>query len=113
MMDLNLGATKTVLDGLAARSRAVLHNVANQNTPGFKRYRVHFEDALRQAHERGDTEAKISPTIVRDTSGPPGVNNVDVMEELSLLGKVTLMHDVFSKRAAGYFSHLNRAIRGS
>ena len=52
------------------------------------------------------------PEVVRDTSGPPGANNVVLMEELSLLGKVSLLHDVMTRRAGSYFQTLNKAIHG-
>jgi len=112
MMDLDLGVTQQVLDALAARSKVVMHNIANQNTPGYKRYRVQFEELMRDAHAAGRDGSEVTPRIVRDESGPPGVNNVSIMEEMALLGKVSLLHDVFSRRAAGYFNHMNQAIRG-
>lgn len=104
--------THRVLDGLAARSKVILHNLANQNTAGFKAYRVRFEELLRQASDAGTPLGEVRPEIIRDTSGKRGVNNVSVMEELALLDKVRLMHDIFSRRAAGYFRHMNSAIRG-
>ncbi len=112
MLDVNLGVTQSVLDALATRSKVVLHNIANQNTPGYKRYRVRFEDLLRDAQAQGGRGDDVKAMVVRDESGPPGLNNVSVIEELSILNKVSLLHDVFSRRAASYFSHLNKAIRG-
>lgn len=111
-MDLDLGVTSSVLDALSMRSKVALHNIANQNTPGYKKQYVEFESMLREAHARGDDADKVAPVIARDTSGRPGVNNVSVMEELSILQKVSMLHDIFSKRAAGYFSNLKHAIRG-
>ena len=34
------------------------------------------------------------------------------MDELAILNKVQLMNDVFTRRAAGYFNNLNKAIKG-
>jgi hypothetical protein len=34
------------------------------------------------------------------------------MEELSILGKTSLLHDVMTRRAGSYFSTLNKAIFG-
>ena len=104
--------TQRMLDVLARRSKAALHNIANQNVPGFKRYEVRFEDLLREAQAKGDDPAAVEPLVTRDLSGPPGANNVVVMEELSLLGKTALMHDVMTRRAGGYFATLNKAILG-
>lgn len=112
MLDLDLGVTGSVLDALAARTKVVLHNLANQNTPGYKSYRVQFEDLLRDAQAAGKSPGDVQPRIYRDTSGQPGANNVSVMDELAVLNKVSLLNDVFTRRAAGYFNHLNKAIKG-
>ena len=100
--------TQHALDALTKRTQAALHNIANQNVEGFKRYTVRFEDKLREAIDAGESEA----TVERDTSGPIGANNVVLMEEFALLGKTQIMHDYMLRRAAGYFSSINKAIQG-
>ena len=104
--------TQRMLDVLTRRTKAALHNVANQNVPGFKRYQVRFEDLLQEARAKGRNEDAVEPVVERDLSGPPGVNNVVLMEELALLGKTSLLHDVMTRRAGGYFATLNKAILG-
>lgn len=104
--------TQRMLDVLGRRTKAALHNIANQNVPGFKRYVVRFEDLLRQARASGKDEAAVEPVVERDLSGPPGANNVVLMEELSMLGKTSLLHDVMTRRAGGYYATLNKAILG-
>ena len=110
--DRETAFTQRMLDVLGRRAKASLHNVANQNVPGFKRYEVRFEDLLKQAQAKGQDESLVEPEVRRDTSGPPGVNNVVLMEELSILGKTSLLHDVMTRRAGSYFSTLNKAIFG-
>jgi flagellar basal-body rod protein FlgB len=105
-------ATTRVLDAMAMRAGAIAHNVANQNTPGFKRFEVVFEEGLRRAHARGDDAASVQPVVRRDSSGPPATNNVDVTAELAELEKVRLVYDLFTRRAAGQLAQLNRAILG-
>jgi flagellar basal-body rod protein FlgB len=100
------------LGALTERTKAAIHNIANQNVPGFKRYTVRFEDALREAAASGDSTARIEASVERDTSGPAGENNVVLMEELALLGKTSLMHDVMTRRVGSYFNTLNKAILG-
>ena len=104
--------TQHALDALTKRTQAALHNIANQNVEGFKRYTVRFEDKLREAIDAGESEASVEATVERDTSGPVGANNVVLMEELALLGKTQIMHDYMLRRAAGYFSSINKAIQG-
>ncbi len=108
----DIGATRNVVDALHARARATLHNLANQNTPGYQAYRVRFEDLLRGAQQSGRDPGAVTHEIVRDTSGPPGVNNVSPMKELALLDKSRILADVFTRRARGYFKNLNHAIYG-
>jgi len=114
MIDFNgdTAFTHNTLEALSARSKAAIHNIANQNVPGFKRYTVRFEDKLREAVEAGQSEATVKPEVERDTSGPRGENNVVVMEELALLGKTSLLHDYMARRAGSYFKHINKAIFG-
>lgn len=44
-----MGVLQIALDGLLARQRAIAHNVANANTPGYKCVTVSFEDELKKA----------------------------------------------------------------
>ena len=79
----------------------------------FKAYKFDFEQALREAVEtNGGAEQASSVAVERDTSGAPGVNNVDSFEELNALTKVRLLQDLFTRRAAGTFDQLRLAIRG-
>ena len=107
-----LGISQRMLEAAEVRARVILHNIANQNTPGFKRYAVSFEDRLREAHASGKPLGDVHPLIQRDLSGPRGENNVSLVQELADLEKVKLVHDLFVRRVGGYFSHLNKAIRG-
>ena len=108
----DLGVTHRVLDATAVRTKVILHNIANQNTPGFKRYMVSFEDRMREAQAAGKDLADVHPVVTRDESGPPGQNNVSVVEELALLEKVKMVHEIFTRRAGGYFAKINKSIRG-
>jgi flagellar basal-body rod protein FlgB len=101
-----------VLDALSLRSKVAMHNIANQNTPGYKRYFVTFEEQLRKASAEGKDVGKVYPEVQRDESGRDGVNNVSVYDELSILEKVKLLHEIFTRRAGGYFSDMNKAIFG-
>ena len=47
------GIAFSYLDAAALRARVAMHNIANQNTPGFKRYVVSFEERLAEAHADG------------------------------------------------------------
>ena len=111
-LDQETAFTQRMLDTIAVRTRVAMHNLANQNTPGFKAHRVRFEELLQDAQHSGKDPGEVHPEIYRDDSGGPGVNNVAPMEELAILDKVRLLHEVFARRAGGYFNKLNSAIRG-
>lgn len=105
-------ASLRVLDVMAMRANVIAHNVANQNTPGFKRFELVFEESLREAHARGQDGASVRPLLRRDESGAPGVNNVSSTDELAELEKVRVLYDLFSRRVAGALAQLNKAIHG-
>ena len=104
--------THRVLDAISARSKIAMHNLANKNTPGFKRYVVRFEDQLREALKEGGDFREVKPVVERDESGQPGVNNVTEFDEVAIMEKTRALHEIFSKRMGGYFKSVNKAIRG-
>jgi flagellar basal body rod protein FlgB len=110
--DRDTAFTQRVLDALTARANATMKNIANRNTAGFKRYEVRFEDYLRQAAGEGRDLASVEPKVMRDESGDPGINNVVLMDELALLGKTALLHDVMARRMGSYARKMNKAIFG-
>lgn len=111
-IDRDTAFSGKVLDALALRSKVALHNIANQNVPGFKRYVVRFEEHLRAAEDEGRRLADVVPVVERDESGPADVNNVSMLDEMAVLDKVRLLHDVFTRRLGSQFATLNRAIFG-
>jgi len=114
-LDRDTAFASKMLDALSLRTKTAIHNIANQNVSGFKRSEVHFEDALREAQQQqGDSLdfSALQPEVVRDESGAPGQNNVVLMEELAILGKTSMLHDVLTRRAGSYYSTLNKAIFG-
>lgn len=63
------------LDALSAQQKAILHNLANYETPGFKAKHVVFEDVLHGV----DGQHKIVSKVVVDNQAEmrPDGNNVD------------------------------------
>jgi flagellar basal-body rod protein FlgB len=114
MIDVSdsIGLPMRALEAMNVRARVALHNIANQNTPGFKRYVVQFEDRLRAAIDEGRDPGTVTPLVTRDQSGDPGVNNVATDEEFGTLTKVQLMHEIFSYRMSSSFQRIQKAISG-
>jgi flagellar basal-body rod protein FlgB len=59
--DVTSVALHSALDGLAARQKAIAHNIANVQTPGYRATRVSFEDSLRAAVDSGRSPV-VTPT---------------------------------------------------
>ena len=66
-MDPALRAAATGMMAQQTRTEVISNNLANVNTPGFKRSRAHFEDLLYQTVQGqqvlGETDAETAPAI--------------------------------------------------
>lgn len=114
-------AAQGALDGLSARHSAIADNIANVNTPGYKRKDVPFEDALARA-VRDQTSpctgaatgpaSRFTPCVTRDTDSAARSdgNNVDVEAEMVRLAETTLRYETLSQYVGGYFAGLKAVI---
>jgi len=111
------------LDAAALRHQVIAHNLANVNTPGFKRQDVVFEDRLARAlaqqkepggNALGEPITDIRPSVITTTTTGERAdgNNVDLEEENVKLAINTLRFEVLSQSVAGGFSGLKSAING-
>jgi flagellar basal-body rod protein FlgB len=72
-----------LLDATGQRSRLLAHNVANQNTPGYRRQVLRFEEQLGAAIRQGNVDlAEIQPTIGVDETTPGRADGNNVIAEL-------------------------------
>jgi len=90
-----------LMDAAALRARVLAGNVANQNTPGYTRQVVRFEELLRSAVERGRTPAElaqIAPSVDTDSQTPARAdgNNVNLELELSAARENRLLYEMYS-----------------
>lgn len=116
------------LDGAAARQRAIASNVANIDTPNYKRLVVQFEDQLQKAlMTKGELTlwkthpghisnlpelGQVRPEVVRDESATMRTdgNNVDVEQEMIELAANTLNYQVSSQQLNSRLAMLRYAI---
>jgi len=114
------------LDAAALRQRTIAQNIANVNTPGFKRYYVTFEDELRRALRGGDglplyrTHPRhlpqgalyLEPRVhqERTTSMREDGNNVDVDREMVELVMNTLNYNLLVQQLNGRLGMLRYVI---
>jgi len=117
------------LSASALRNQAISNNIANVNTPGFKRSDVEFEGVLAQAldnknklsltatnaqHFSGnDSTTGTAPNTFTSTENTMRIdgNNVDIDAEMANIAKNTIYYNAIAHQLSRYFSNLKSAIR--
>ncbi len=103
------------LDASALRARIIAHNVANQNTPGYRRKDVRFEEFLARAAERGGGGRLFSvrPQVYEPPGGTvkPDGNNVVLEDEIALNAKNEILFQVVSQALRWRFSLYREALQ--
>src|SRR5262245_35188310 len=94
------GLLAKLLDAVALRHRAIAQNVANVNTPGYRRLDVSFEDALAQelrTHPESQATT-LKPNVIEQGGGPERAdgNNVDIDAEMGRLSKNALLYNAYA-----------------
>ncbi len=110
---------RKLLDAAALRHKALAGNMANLETPGYKRIDVSpaFETQLAALLNRGDLKgiSSLEPTLVVDPSagavGPDG-NNVELDHELLNVNRNALEYQVLTEFVSSSLKHLKTAISG-
>lgn len=129
-------ALEVALKGLGMRSEAISGNIANINTPGYKRRTVDFEQTLMKQIQKGNklsdipmekthanhysndvfeiNQIKDSMSIETTSEGSFHVNgnNVDIDREMIELSKTGLRYKAVSKMAKKNFETMRGIIRG-
>jgi flagellar basal-body rod protein FlgB len=95
LFDTTMVGLQRAMSGSLLRQQVLANNLANANTPGFKRSDVDFHGALEQAFSNQPDVQAVSATgfsIVTDRSTTMRAdgNNVDVDAEMSNLSENTL-----------------------
>jgi flagellar basal-body rod protein FlgB len=96
------------------RAKVIAGNVANQNTPGYVRQTVRFEENLRAALESGDdAQTPAVPEIVQDELTPkrPDGNNVTLEVELNAMRENRILYEAYSTILTANFELLRSSIK--
>ncbi len=125
-----MGLMEKGLDAASVRHSVIANNLANVDTPGYKRSEVVFEEELRKAiagHNRitglitnakhiliggGVSLEELTPkvTIRRETSMRNDGNNVDIDREMAALAKNTLLYSALAQGLNGELQKIRSAI---
>lgn len=129
----NIDTLQGSLHGLTARNRAIGENIANADTPGYKRLEVSFEGNLRKALKAKQTLSDDLPLKTgaarHFTLGPAGDgsltelrkvhsetyrndgNNVNIDLEMSNLAETNIRYNTMATLTKGKFEGLKSMLR--
>ena len=113
----NYLAAKKTLDAVALRQEAIASNIANLETPGYKRLDLapSFQTELALACATGDARqiASLNPSLAPDSTaaanGRDG-NNVSLEKEMAQLSQNTLVHNLEPQLVSNLLLRLRTAI---
>ena len=123
---MNIGIDKSatllekMLDVSSVKHKVIANNIANVNTPGYKKMEVSFADQLEKALNKDSMNKfdTLQPKIViskedsSETVRNDG-NNVDIDKEVSSLVKNTLSYNIYTQLLSKKFEGIKSAIEGS
>ena len=93
-------ALERAIQGSALRQQALAENIANVNTPGYKRQDVDFHSALQAAMPMGSDAVAATPFATAvDDSAPmrPDGNSVDIDTESANLAQNALEYEALAQ----------------
>ena len=112
--DVNFKVIGKMLDGCAARHKVIAGNLANVETPGYRRLEVRFEDQLAKAIGDDAGAAELDAVQPETVAGQgvtrPDGNNVDFGTELGDMTKNSLVFETFAELAAARVRAYREAI---
>ena len=115
----NYLAAKKTLDAVVLRQDAIANNIANLETPGYKRVDLapSFEMELERACASGDPEEinSLKPTLTIDPTAIPSSrdgNSVHLESELLQLSENEVEHSLETQLISGMLQRMQMAITG-
>jgi flagellar basal-body rod protein FlgB len=116
----NYQLARKLLDGAVLRQEAIATNVANAETPGFRRLDIapDFAAQLRSRMDSGDfakTASSISPQLAEDQTARsirPDGNTVEIEHELVEMNRNAVEHQYLTEVVSNSLKQLKMAITG-
>ncbi|ATW25669.1 flagellar basal body rod protein FlgB [Candidatus Formimonas warabiya] len=114
-----ISLTLKELDAIALRQKTIAQNVANVNTPGYKRLEIRFEDKLAQVLKKLDegklTDADIEdlePEVVqtKGTTQRQDGNNVNLEVEMTQMLINTVLYNTLTQQLSSQMANLRTAM---
>jgi flagellar basal-body rod protein FlgB len=115
----NYLAAKKTLDAVELRQHAIANNIANLETPGYKRVDLAptFQAELERACTAGDPQqlSSLKPTLATDAtavSNSPDGNTVNLEKELMQMNQNAMTHSLETQMVSGMLARMRLAITG-
>ena len=115
----NYLAAKKTLDAVAVRQEAIATNIANLETPGYKRIDLapSFRAEFDRACASGDPQqlAALKPTLAQDPTAVANSrdgNTVSLENEMMQLNQNSMTHTLETQMLSGMLMRLKMAITG-
>ena len=119
-IDKSTTLLEKMLDVSSIKHKVIANNIANVNTPGYKKMEVSFADQLEKAVNEGSVNKfdTLQPKIVisKEDKGETvrnDGNNVDMDKEVSALVKNTLSYNIYTQLLAKKMELVKSAIENS
>lgn len=120
----NFSGLEKAIDASMLKYNVISNNIANVDTPGFKKSSVKFDSILKDAIDKnknvGNSEgldseiSNIEPEVVQSntTSMRTDGNNVDIDSEMADLSKNTIQYNALIQEMSSSLKRLSIAING-
>ncbi len=116
LSDKNVVLLSKLLDLTATKNKVIANNIANVNTPGYKKSDVSFEKELLKAVESKNInkikELQESISLSKDKSTKKDGNNVDLDRELVTFYQMSDRHNIYLEILSKKFKGMIYAIQG-
>ncbi len=127
----NFSTLKMAMDASSVRHQVIAQNIANSETPNYKRLEVRFEDELQKHLHKKDLSLKtphpkhisnqpqsldhvsIQVSRVLETSITNDENNVDLDREMALMAYNTIRYQTLSRLMEANIGRYYTVMRGA
>jgi len=113
--DKNCALLEQLMTIAANKQKVIANNIANVNTPGFRRKELKFEEEFLKAVEENDVEAvrQVEGKVVYsdDPTLQNAGNNVDIDKEMGLMNRNSLAYSLYTQLYAKKLEMLQLAMR--
>jgi len=115
----NYLTAKKTLDAVALRQEAINNNLANLETPGYKRVDLapNFENELERASSANDSQqiSSLTPSLAVDNTAKAvskDGNTVSLEKELMRMNQNAMTHSLETQMVSSMLAKMRLAIRG-